>query len=94
MHPRPRRSYASREFPDSTPSKMKKQARDAHGAHPLVKAFEPYDQVKEANPDARGAGKKLITEGLAAGPRRRTFIFVNNWLEGNAISTIEAILDR
>jgi hypothetical protein len=36
----------------------------------------------------------LIEEGKAAGPKRRTFVFVNNRLEGNAITTIEAMLDR
>lgn len=57
-----------------------------------VKAFEPYDRIKEENPEARVAGKALIAEGIAAGPKRRAFIFVNNRLEGNAISTIEAML--
>ncbi len=33
-----------------------------------------------------------IAEGKAAGPKRRTFIFVNNRLERNTISTIAAIL--
>jgi uncharacterized protein YecE (DUF72 family) len=57
-----------------------------------VKAFEPYDSIKEENPDARAAGRALIAEGKAVGPRRKTFIFVNNRLEGNAIATIEAML--
>jgi hypothetical protein len=35
--------------------------------------------------------KRLIAEGKAAGPNRRTFIFINNRLEGNAISTIAAM---
>jgi hypothetical protein len=58
-----------------------------------VKAVEPYDSIKEENPEARAAGKALIEEGRAAGPKRRTFIFVNNRLEGNAIPTIAAILE-
>jgi uncharacterized protein YecE (DUF72 family) len=58
-----------------------------------VKAFEPYDSIKEENPEARAAGKALIAEGQAAGPKRRTFIYVNNRLEGNAISTIAAMLE-
>ena len=57
-----------------------------------VKMFEPYDRVKEENPEARAAGKALIAEGQAAGPKRKTFIFVNNRLEGNALGTIAAIL--
>jgi hypothetical protein len=35
----------------------------------------------------------LIEEGKAAAPKRRTFVFVNNRLEGNAISTIAAMLE-
>ncbi len=58
-----------------------------------VKTFQPYDKVKEPNPDARAAGKALITEGKAAGPDRETFIYVNNRLEGNALETIDAMLD-
>ena len=58
-----------------------------------VKAFEPYDSIKEEYPEARAAGRALIAEGKVAGPKRRTFVFVNNRLEGNAISTIEAMLE-
>lgn len=57
-----------------------------------VKTFEPYDSIKEENPDARAAGKTLIAEGQTAGPKRKTFIFVNNRLEGNALGTITAML--
>jgi len=57
-----------------------------------VKTFEPYDQIKEENPEARAAGRALVTEGKAAGPKRKTFVFVNNRLEGNALGTIAAIL--
>jgi hypothetical protein len=57
-----------------------------------VKAFEPYDTLKEENPEARAAGKKLIAEGQADGPKRKTFVFVNNRLEGNALATIAAMV--
>jgi len=42
---------------------------------------------------AQAAGRALIVEGQAAGPKRRTFIYVNNRLEGHAISTIAAMLE-
>jgi uncharacterized protein YecE (DUF72 family) len=58
-----------------------------------VKAFEPYDAIKEENPEARTSGRALIQEGLAAGPKRKTFVYVNNRLEGNALSTIAAMID-
>ena len=57
-----------------------------------VKTFEPYDSIKEENPDARAAGRTLITEGQTAESQRKTFIFVNNRLEGNALGTITAML--
>lgn len=59
-----------------------------------VKTFQPYDKVKEPNPDARAAGRALIAEGKVAGPERATFIYVNNRLEGNALETIAAMLEE
>jgi uncharacterized protein YecE (DUF72 family) len=57
-----------------------------------VKTFEPYDRLREEYPEARAAGRALIAEGQAAGPKRQTFLFVNNRLEGNALGTIAALL--
>jgi len=59
-----------------------------------VKTFQPYDRVKEVNPEARAAGKTLIAEAKKAQPRPKTLIFVNNRLEGNALETIAAMLDE
>jgi hypothetical protein len=59
----------------------------------LDQAFEPYDAIKEENSDAQHAGRKLIEEGKAAGPNRRTFVFVNNRLEGNALGTQAAMVE-
>ncbi|HZR17335.1 MAG TPA: DUF72 domain-containing protein [Verrucomicrobiae bacterium] len=58
-----------------------------------VKTFEPYDRVKEINAEARAAGRQLIAEGRAAGPKRRTFLYVNNRLEGHALTTISAMIE-
>jgi uncharacterized protein YecE (DUF72 family) len=58
-----------------------------------VKMFEPYDGVKEENPQARAAGKALIAEGKAASPKRKTFVYVNNRLEGHSLTTIAAIVE-
>jgi hypothetical protein len=57
-----------------------------------VNAFKPYDRVKDQNLEARAAGKALIAEGQEAEQRRKTFIYVNNRLEGNALETISAML--
>jgi uncharacterized protein YecE (DUF72 family) len=59
-----------------------------------VKAFQPYDQTREVNESARREGAMLIVEGERSEPRRKTFIYVNNRLEGNALATIEAMLPR
>lgn len=58
-----------------------------------VKTFQPYDRVKDVYPEARAAGKKLIAAGKQAGGKKKTFIYVNNRLEGNALETIGAMLD-
>ena len=57
-----------------------------------VKTFYPYDRVKEPSPAAREAGKTLVAEGKIAGPKRKTLIYVNNRLEGNALETIAAMI--
>ncbi len=57
-----------------------------------VDLFSPYDRVKEPNPEARAAGARLIQQGKEAGAERKTFIYVNNRLEGNALLTIDAMM--
>jgi hypothetical protein len=44
---------------------------------------------------SRGADRwpGAVSEGKAVGPERRTFVFVTNRLEGNAISSIAAMLE-
>jgi hypothetical protein len=58
-----------------------------------VKTFQPYDRLQEPNPEARKAARSLIAQGKAANPDRKTFIYVNNRLEGNALETIAAMLE-
>ena len=60
----------------------------------MVKTFEPYDRGKEENPEARAAAKALVEEGKRVGPSRKTFVFVNNRLEGNVLTTIAAVMER
>jgi uncharacterized protein YecE (DUF72 family) len=57
-----------------------------------VKSFQPYDKTKEMNEEARKAGASLIQEGKGT-PKRKTYIFVNNRMEGNALYTIKAMLE-
>jgi uncharacterized protein YecE (DUF72 family) len=56
-----------------------------------VRKFQPYDKVVEEVPEARAAGRGLIRQGVAAAPARKTFIYVNNRLEGNALGTIQSM---
>jgi uncharacterized protein YecE (DUF72 family) len=57
-----------------------------------VKSFQPYNETKEVNEAARKAGAALIQEGKKL-QKRKTFIFINNRLEGNALLTITAMLE-
>ena len=58
-----------------------------------MKTFQPYDKVKEPYPQAREAGRVLISAGKdAAGCE--VFIYVNNRLEGNALETIAEMIEN
>jgi hypothetical protein len=57
-----------------------------------VEAFEPYDRIQEPNEGAR-EGMRIIAQ-RAMHERKNAFLFVNNRLEGNAPSTIEAVLEK
>jgi uncharacterized protein YecE (DUF72 family) len=59
-----------------------------------VKMFQPYHKTQEVNDDARKAGAGILVEGERYEPRRKTYIYVNNRLEGNALETIRAMLER
>lgn len=53
--------------------------------------FVPYDKIQEINEEARLAGAKLLLAGTKT-DKRKTFVFVNNRLEGNALGTIQGML--
>lgn len=55
-----------------------------------VAAFAPYDRLQEVNEGAREGLRALIEK--ARQKRQMAFLFVNNRLEGNAPSTIEAVV--
>jgi hypothetical protein len=56
-----------------------------------VETFEPYDRLQEPNPGAR-EGMRMIAQ-RAMHERKNAFLFVNNRLEGNEPSTIEAVVE-
>jgi uncharacterized protein YecE (DUF72 family) len=57
-----------------------------------ISGFEPFDSLKEVNDEARAAALALLEEGEKT-PGRRTYIFINNRLEGSAPWTIKAMID-
>jgi len=57
-----------------------------------VRAFAPYEEIRDVYPEGRAAGAELIREGLQAGAGRKTFVFVNNRFEGNSLDTLAAMV--
>ena len=57
-----------------------------------LKLFQPYDRIREPDENARKAGAALIAGGERYEPRRKTFVYINNRLEGNALETIAAMI--
>ena len=57
-----------------------------------VAQFQPYDQMREENPDARDSLRAVIQRMREE--RKAAYIFVNNRLEGNAPETIRAVMDE
>lgn len=58
-----------------------------------VALFSPYRTNKEPDESARRAGAKLIRQALKQ-RGSKTFVFVNNRLEGNALVTIQEMLQE
>jgi uncharacterized protein YecE (DUF72 family) len=56
-----------------------------------VQKFQPYKEIQEVNPPARAGLRELIERARAT--RQTAFLFVNNRLEGNAPSTIQAVTE-
>lgn len=58
-----------------------------------VKAFAPYNQVKDDYPEGRAAAVKLLRETLQR-EKRWAYMFVNNRFEGYALATIARIVEQ
>lgn len=59
-----------------------------------VKTFSPYESVQAPDEDARRAAVELMEKSLAHAAARPSVLYVNNRLEGNALGTITAILEK
>ena len=68
---------------------LPKKGRDYEQA---VEAFEPYEKTQEVNEGAREGMVRIVSE--ARKKRIEAFVFINNLLEGNAPSTIEAVVSE
>ena len=53
-----------------------------------VESFSPYNETKRVDEAARAAGARLMKRQ----PARRSFLYVNNRLEGNSLETIRAMM--
>jgi hypothetical protein len=56
-----------------------------------VEMFQPYEKVKEENPEIRLGLADAVQRCVAEG--KQLYAYVNNRAEGNSPKTIEAILD-
>ena len=65
--------------------------RKGQGYEDAIDTFEPYDRIQEPN---GGARERMARIAGWATPMNPAFLFVNNRLEGNAPSTIEAVADE
>ena len=59
-----------------------------------VKRFSPYQRVHEVDPEGRAAGASLIRDAVSPGTKGGTFLYVNNRFEGNALHTLEAMIEE
>ena len=59
-----------------------------------VDLFSPYEKIKEPYEEAHAAAAELIRQALLNQAIRKLFLYVNNRLEGNALLTIQALLEQ
>jgi uncharacterized protein YecE (DUF72 family) len=80
-------------MPDAFPAEftvVRALLRPGRAYEDAVAQFQPYDQVRDENPEARESLRALIKRMREE--RRAVYIFVNNRLEGNAPETIRAVI--
>ncbi|MEO1826557.1 MAG: DUF72 domain-containing protein [Roseibacillus sp.] len=78
--------------PENSPTGCRLLLKRGRNYNRAVESFAPYDQTKEVQENVRHASASLIRDRKAKASGRRTYIYANNRLEGNALATIEAIL--
>jgi uncharacterized protein YecE (DUF72 family) len=64
-----------------------------HTYERTIQDYEPFDGLKAIDENARSAAVRLINDGTRT-PQGRTYIFINNRLEGCAPRTIQALVTQ
>lgn len=59
-----------------------------------VQRFSPYKITQELNEEARTALAALIERGWVKLSKSGSYLYINNRLEGNALQTVNGVLDR
>lgn len=68
--------------------------REGRTFEDAVKKFSPYTEIKEENPEARGAAILLALKILRSRKKNMALLFVNNRFEGSSPLTIEALVSE
>ncbi len=68
--------------------------REGRSFEEAVKKFNPYTEIKDKDPEARGAAILLALKILQSRKKNKALIFVNNRFEGSSPLTIEALVSE
>ena len=82
------------EQPANTPTIARFLLKPGRKYEEAVAKFKPYTHTKEVNDEGRAALAALIERGWLKPSRDGVFLYINNRLEGNALLTVLALLDR
>jgi len=77
----------------SGPCGMRLLLKPGRAYQDAVDSFQPYDRLQEERPEARQSAARFLRAHLDQSNPRRSAVYVNNRLEGNALQTIAAILE-
>ena len=78
--------------PENSPTGCRLLLKRGRNYSRAVESFAPYGRTKEVQENVRHASASLIRDRKGKASGRRTYLYANNRLEGNALTTIEAIL--
>ncbi len=85
-------TVGSRTHPDLVGARL--LLRPGRRYEEAVKFFSPYDRVKDPYPEGRRAAVRIINQTRKQGAGGKTFIYVNNRFEGNALETLSALVEE